>query len=60
MRLTGIKLTVNYPETEVEVAISSEMTPLELSRVILDLDRTEPEMASFVLVAAVKREGWAP
>ena len=52
MKFKGVVLTVNYPDDEQEAAIPSEMTLEQLIQFLRELVVKEPEMTSFVLVAA--------
>lgn len=51
----GISLTVSYPDDECEVAIPTEGSFDDLVNYLRKLCETEPEMTSFVLVAAKAR-----
>jgi len=56
MHFKGVTLTVNYPDCEVEAAIPSELSLEQLINALYKLCDTEPEMTSFVLVAAKARD----
>lgn len=53
--LTGIIITCDYPDDTVEAAVPSEMTVEQLQATIAKLVKTEPDMTSFVITAAIKR-----
>ena len=55
IQLAGITITVNYPDDECEAAVPTEMTVDQLCEMIQKLCVTEPEMTSFVVLAAVRR-----
>lgn len=52
MQFKGVVLTVNYPDDEVEAAIPSNLSLEQMISCLRKLVETEPEMTSFVLVAA--------
>ena len=54
-KLTGVVLTVNYPDDEAEAAIPNEMTVAQLAAFLQKLVDTEPDVTSFVLTAAIQR-----
>jgi hypothetical protein len=54
--LAGIGFTINYPEDEVEANVSSEMTPEQLCEAICKVVNNDPNMTSFVVAAAVRRD----
>jgi hypothetical protein len=55
MTLTGVTMTVNYPETSVDAAIPAEMKPATLAFYIEKLMREEPDATSFTIAAVIKK-----
>ena len=55
IQLKGITLTCNYPDDTIEVAILSEMTLSQLCEILAQCIHEEPDMTSFVLVAAIDK-----
>lgn len=56
IQLKGVVITVNYPESEAEAAVPSEMTVQQLANSITTLLQTERDMTSFMIVAIPVRE----
>jgi len=52
MNFKDITLTVNYPDDEAQAAVPTEMTLEQIIITLRKLCETEPDMTSFVLVAA--------
>lgn len=55
MNLRGISVTCNYPNDETEANLPQNMTLDELYLRLSKLIRTETEMTSFVVTAAIDR-----
>lgn len=54
--LKGVTITCNYPDDEADAAVPSEMTVDQFCQYVRKLIATEPEMTSFVIVAAVHKD----
>lgn len=53
--LSGVVITVNYPDDECEAAVPSTMTVDQLCECIRKLCKTDLDMTSFVVSAAIKK-----